>query len=126
MKSIISVCVCVCVCVRARLGLQLQYMEVPRLGSNWSGSLAYAAAHSNTGSLTHCSRPGMEPLSSWILVGFLMAEPPWELPLLFSSRPLLLGLGRPSPTPTPGRVFGWVTQGPPSSGKPSSRAGLLL
>ena len=27
--------------------------------------------HSNAGSLTHWARPGMEPASSWILVGFI-------------------------------------------------------
>ena len=28
-------------------------------------------AHGNTGSLTHWERPGIEPLFSWILVGFV-------------------------------------------------------
>ena len=30
-------------------------------------------------------RPGIEPASSWILVGFISAEPRQELPLSFSS-----------------------------------------
>ena len=35
-------------------------------------SLTYtAAAHSNTGSLTHWAKPGILPASSWILVGFV-------------------------------------------------------
>ena len=62
-------------------------MEVPRLGSNWSYScqpmpqpqqcqiqalsVTYTIAHINAGSLTHCTGPGMEPTSSWILVGFI-------------------------------------------------------
>ena len=37
--------------------------------------------HSNARSLTHWARPGMEPESSWILVGFISAEPQRELPL---------------------------------------------
>ena len=36
----------------------LQHMEVP-------------IAHGNTGSLTHWARPGIEPASSWIIVGLL-------------------------------------------------------
>ena len=31
------------------------------------------------GSLTHWARPGIEPVSSWILVGFVATEPQWEL-----------------------------------------------
>ena len=54
------------------LGLYPWRMEVPRLG----GLIGAAAAslchnHSNAGSLTHCARPGIEPASSWILVGFV-------------------------------------------------------
>ena len=42
--------------------------------------LTYTTPHSNAGSLTHRARPGIKPASSWILVGFLTAEPQWELP----------------------------------------------
>ena len=54
-------------------------------------------SHSNTGSepclwpppqptatpdpLTHWERPGVGPVSSWILVGFVITEPWWELSL---------------------------------------------
>ena len=41
---------------------------------------ATAAGHSNARSLTHWSRPGIEPKSSWILVIFLTAEPRWDTP----------------------------------------------
>ena len=34
-------------------------------------SATYTAARGNTRSLTHWARPGIEPTSSWILVGFL-------------------------------------------------------
>ena len=35
-------------------------------------------AHGNAGSLTHCLGSGNKPTSSWILVGFITAEPQWE------------------------------------------------
>ena len=37
-------------------------------------------SQSHTGSLTHWARPGMESVSSWMLVRFVSAEPRWELP----------------------------------------------
>ena len=46
----------------------------------WVMPVTYAMAHSNTGSLTYWERPGIKPVSSWILVGFVTAEPQWELP----------------------------------------------
>ena len=42
-------------------------------------SVTYTIAHDNTGSLTHLLRPGIEPVSSWILVRFVTAEPQQEL-----------------------------------------------
>ena len=46
-------------------------------------SATYTTAHSSAGSLTHWVRPGIEPRSSWILVGFLnclaMTGTPWIL-----------------------------------------------
>ena len=42
-------------------------------------SATYTTAHSNGGSLTHWVMPGIEPTSSWILVGFISAVPQWEL-----------------------------------------------
>ena len=33
--------------------------------------MTYPTAHGNVGSLTHWARPGIEPASSWILVGFV-------------------------------------------------------
>ena len=35
--------------------------------------------HGSAGFLTHWARPGIEPVSSWVLVGFVTAEPWWEL-----------------------------------------------
>ena len=43
----------------------------------------YATAHGNTGSLTQWMRPGIEPKTSWFLVGFISAAPWWELLFLF-------------------------------------------
>ena len=64
----------------------LRHMEVPDQGLNQSCShrlhhrhrqcriramsVTYTPAHGNTRSLTHGARPGIEPVSSWILVGF--------------------------------------------------------
>ena len=45
----------------------------------WAMSATYATAHSNTRSLTHWAKPGIKPASSWILVGFITAEPQWKL-----------------------------------------------
>ena len=36
-------------------------------------------SHSHTGSLTHWARPGIKSESSWILVGFITAEPGQKL-----------------------------------------------
>ena len=37
----------------------------------WATSLTYTIAHGNAGSLAHWARPGIEPMSSWILVRFI-------------------------------------------------------
>ena len=42
-------------------------------------SATYTTAHGNTGSFTHWARPGIEPTTSWFLVGFVPAVPQWEL-----------------------------------------------
>ena len=73
----------------------LWHMEVPRLEvesevqlsayttarAMWDPSHIYDPYHSSRqhGSLTHQARPGIELASSWILVGFVTAEPQWEL-----------------------------------------------
>ena len=72
----------------------LRHREVPRLGveSSYScqptpqppecriqaASVTYTTAHSNAGSLTCWVTPGIEPTSSWLLVGFVTAESQWE------------------------------------------------
>ena len=45
-------------------------------------SATYTTAHINAGSLTHWGRPGMEPATSWFLVGLISTEPRWKLLLL--------------------------------------------
>ena len=40
-------------------------------GSSQARPLAYSTAHGNAGSLTHWARPGIEPATSWFLVGFI-------------------------------------------------------
>ena len=67
--------------------LCLWHMEVPRLGVKlepqrpatpqpqqcgiWATPGTYTTAHSKAGTLTNGVRPGIEPASSWILVGFV-------------------------------------------------------
>ena len=80
------------------LGLHYRHMEVPRLRGQigavaaclhhshsriWAMSVTYTTTHSNTGSLTHLARPGIERASSWMLVRFISIEPRWELLILF-------------------------------------------
>ena len=48
-------------------------------GSSQAGGQLGATAHGSTRSLTHCARPGIEPASSWILVGIVSAAPQREL-----------------------------------------------
>ena len=43
-------------------------------------SVTYTTIQDNTGSLTHWARPGIEPASLWILVGFVSIALQWELP----------------------------------------------
>ena len=73
------------------LGPHPWHMEIPRLGVGselqlpayttattiWDSTLSatHTTAQSNAGSLTHGARPGMEPGSSWILVGLVTTEP---------------------------------------------------
>ena len=63
-------------------------MEVSRLGGELEPQLqAYATARqdlSGVYDLHHSSRPGVEPATSWFLVGFISAVPRWEL-LLFEN-----------------------------------------
>ena len=44
-------------------------------------SATHTTAHCNTRSLSHWVRPGIEPVSSWILVRFVSALPQWKLPI---------------------------------------------
>ena len=55
------------------LGPHPWHMEVPTLGVESELQLP-VTAHSKAGSSTHQVRLGIEPASSWILVGFVTAE----------------------------------------------------
>ena len=48
-----------------------------------SNTRSKTAAHGKARSLTHWVVPGIKPMSSWILVGFLTAEPQWEFQMWF-------------------------------------------
>ena len=57
-------------------------------GSQARGQIGAMAAglhhtHSNAGSLTHWMRPGIEPETPWLLVGFVSAVPQGALPVIF-------------------------------------------
>ena len=41
--------------------------------------MTYTTAHSNARSLTHRERPGIEPTTSWLLIGFVCTVPQWQL-----------------------------------------------
>ena len=45
----------------------------------WATSATYTTVWGHARSLTHWVRPGMEPVSSWILIRFISAKPRWEL-----------------------------------------------
>ena len=51
-----------------------------------AASVTYTGAPSNARSLTHREGPRIEPMSSWILVGFVTPEPQWELPQFFFNK----------------------------------------
>ena len=77
------------------LGPYPWHMDVPRLGVKSELQLPATTAtaipdlsricdyrctaHGNAGSLTHWAGPWIYPVSSWILVRFIIAEPQWEL-----------------------------------------------
>ena len=82
-------------CLFVLLGPHSRHMEVPRLGVQWELQLlayttaiatldpsricTYTTAHGYARSLTHRSRPRIEPTTSQFLVGFISAAPQWEL-----------------------------------------------
>ena len=89
----ICVCVCVCVCVCLFRPAPAAWGSSQARGSNGSytcwpmpqpqqcrvgmASAPYTTAHGSAGSLTHWVRPGIEPISSWMLVRFFSTKP-WE------------------------------------------------
>ena len=60
-------------------------------------SVTYTTVHVNTRSLTQWAGPGIEPVSSWLLVRFVSPEPQQELPevIIFSliSQTTMLPIG---------------------------------
>ena len=74
------------------LGPHLWHMEVLRQDVETELQLpAYTTAHSNTRSLTHWVRPGIEPTTSWFLVRFIhhwtTTGSPWTLYILIHLLP---------------------------------------
>ena len=57
----------------------------PQLRQIWASSVTYTTGHGNARSLTHWSRPGIEPTSSWVLVRFFNHWAQWERLVCFFS-----------------------------------------
>ena len=57
------------------LGLCLWHMEIPRLGAESELQLLAYTTTTGTPDPNPLSRPGIKPISSWILVRFVSAEP---------------------------------------------------
>ena len=53
---------------------------------NRAMSATYTIAYSNAGYLTQWARAGIKSAFFWILVGFIITEPQWELYMLFFKR----------------------------------------
>ena len=62
-------------------------------------SATYTTNHGNDGSITYWARPGIEPTSSLIQVGFITTESQQELPLfiIFTLKPILSGISTATP-----------------------------
>ena len=97
-------------------------------------SAAYTTANSNAGSLTHGTRPGIEPASLWILVGFVnhwaMTGTPYFF-FFFGLRPRHMEVPRPGMDPTPwqqSELLQWQHQilNPINAGQGNSQRHLLL
>ena len=66
-----------------KLELQLPAYTTATAMLDLSLSVTYTTAHGNTGSLTHWTRPGIKPTTSWFLVIFISAAPQQELQLQY-------------------------------------------
>ena len=64
---------------RGRISYSCWPTPQPQRHGIQASSETYTKAHSNARSRGHCARPGIEPTSSWILVGFVSTVPQWEL-----------------------------------------------
>ena len=72
-------------------------MPQPQQHQIQAASVTCATAHGDARALTHWGRPGMEPATSWLLIGFVSAAPRWELPgdsFSYSNFPCLCVLPR--------------------------------
>ena len=69
--------------VRGRIGAVAASLHQPQQ-RQIQASATCTIAQGKAGPLTHWAGPGMEPASSWILVGFVTSEPHWiSLKMLF-------------------------------------------
>ena len=78
--------------LRVESELQLLAYTMPQQCRVRAMSSIYPVALSNARSPTHCAGPGIEPKFSWILVGFVAAEPQRELLVDFLMVAILTGI----------------------------------
>ena len=64
---------------RGWIGAMAAGLSQPQQCGIWATFVTYTTAHGNAGSLTHWARPGIEPISTWMLVKFISTEPRQEL-----------------------------------------------
>ena len=60
---------------RIRAGYSCQPIPQPQQHQIWATFLTYTTAHHKAGFTSHWARPGIEPMSSWVLVGLITTEP---------------------------------------------------
>ena len=69
-----------CGSFQARGQIRAAAASLPHSHSNTGPELSCNRHYGNARSLTHWTRPGIDPTSSWMLVRFVIAELRWELP----------------------------------------------
>ena len=75
--------------VRGRIGAVAASLCPSHSNLGSEPHLRPTTAHDNAGFLTHWSRPGTEPVSSWILISFITTWSQWELRDLYFYSPFM-------------------------------------
>ena len=64
---------------RGQIGAVAVSLSQPEQHQIWAAPATYTTAHGKAGFLIHRARPGIQSVSSWMLVKFVSAEPQQEL-----------------------------------------------